>query len=562
MLTLTVARRPRCGGRAGTATSRATTLDVTPARDGDGARWTRGRAGSASARCAWTPRPTRTAPRSRCASTTCPVFVRGVNWIPDDAFPHPVTRDRYAAPARPGDRARTSTCCGSGAAASTSRRLLRPRRRARAARLAGLPVRLRGLPRGGAAARRGRRRGARARDAAQRRTRSLVLWNGNNENIWGFARLGLAGAAGRAHLGRGYYLDVLPAHRRRARPDPPVLAGQPVLRHRGRSTPTTPRTAPCTSGTSGTPTTTRSYRDYVPAVRRRVRLPGAARRTRRCAGRSSDEPLAPDSPGMAHHQKAADGDAKLPRGLDAHLPPPDDFDDWHCLTQLNQARADRSSASSTSGRTAPSAPAPSCGSSTTAGRSPPGRPSTATAAASRCGTRCAAPTPTGCSPSSRATAGRPWSRSTTPPTPWRGAGRPSPAPTLDGEPGAKPTLDARRARVLRGGAGAAGRRWRGRATPPRELLVADGGDGAERALWFFAEDQDCGWPPAAFDARSSRSTAATRVRVTARTLLRDLALFPDRLDPAAAVDEALVTLLPGESATFTVRTPGPLDPRR
>ena len=45
-----------------------------------------------------------------------------------------------------------------------------------------------------------------------------------------------------------------------------------------------------------------------------------------------------------------------------------------------------------------------------------------------------------------------------------------------------------------------------------------------------------------------------RVTVTARTILRDLALFPDRLDPAATVDNALVTLLPGESATFSVRS--------
>ncbi|MEK8107689.1 hypothetical protein NKG94_26425 [Micromonospora sp. M12] len=53
----------------------------------------------------------------------------------------------------------------------------------------------------------------------------------------------------------------------------------------------------------------------------------------------SDEPFAHDSPGMAHHQKAAGGDAKLQRGLNAHLPTPADFDDWHYLTQLNQARA-------------------------------------------------------------------------------------------------------------------------------------------------------------------------------------------------------------------------------
>jgi len=38
--------------------------------------------------------------------------------------------------------------------------------------------------------------------------------------------------------------------------------------------------------------------------------------------------------------------------------------------------------------------------------------------------------------------------------------------------------------------------------------------------------------------------------VTARTILRDVTLFPDRIDPAAVVDQALMTLLPGESATF------------
>ena len=48
--------------------------------------------------------------------------------------------------------------------------------------------------------------------------------------------------------------------------------------------------------------------------------------------------------------------------------------------------------------------------------------------------------------------------------------------------------------------------------------------------------------------------------MTARTILRDLTLFPDRLDPEATVDEALVTLLPGESAVFVVRSQLSLDP--
>jgi beta-mannosidase len=40
--------------------------------------------------------------------------------------------------------------------------------------------------------------------------------------------------------------------------------------------------------------------------------------------------------------------------------------------------------------------------------------------------------------------------------------------------------------------------------------------------------------------------------VTAETIVRDLCVFPDRLSTTAAVDEALVTLLPGESMTFTI----------
>ena len=44
------------------------------------------------------------------------------------------------------------------------------------------------------------------------------------------------------------------------------------------------------------------------------------------------------------------------------------------------------------------------------------------------------------------------------------------------------------------------------------------------------------------------------MHVTARTLLRDVTLLADKLDPDAVVDDALVTLLAGESATFHVRT--------
>lgn len=87
----------------------------------------------------------------------------------------------------------------------------------------------------------------------------------------------------------------------------------------------------------------------------------------------------------------------------------------------------------------------------------------------------------------------------------------------------------------------------------RELLVARLGE--VRTVEFYEEDTRLALPAARCDVRVTRSegdASAYRVEVTARTLLRDLALFPDRLDPAVEVDEMLVTLLPGESTVFRV----------
>jgi len=42
--------------------------------------------------------------------------------------------------------------------------------------------------------------------------------------------------------------------------------------------------------------------------------------------------------------------------------------------------------------------------------------------------------------------------------------------------------------------------------------------------------------------------------VTAGALVRDLALLVDKVDPAATVDDMLVTLLPGETVVFEVAT--------
>jgi beta-mannosidase len=94
--------------------------------------------------------------------------------------------------------------------------------------------------------------------------------------------------------------------------------------------------------------------------------------------------------------------------------------------------------------------------------------------------------------------------------------------------------------------------------PRAEALVVDG-DG-HRAWWFFAEDRDIAYPTPRYDATVEPIDGGQRVTVTARTVLRDLTLFPDRLHPDARVDTALVTLMPGEAAQFTVRAPVALDP--
>ena len=85
-----------------------------------------------------------------------------------------------------------------------------------------------------------------------------------------------------------------------------------------------------------------------------------------------------------------------------------------------------------------------------------------------------------------------------------------------------------------------------------ELLLAEC-DG-ERAWWFFAEDRDAHLPEPELETTVDLVEGGYRVRVTAHALVRDLALLADRLAADAEVDDLLLTVLPGESATLLVRT--------
>jgi beta-mannosidase len=384
---------------------------------------------------------------------------------------------------------------------------------------------------------------------------SLVTWTGNNENIWGFADWGWQEPLAGRSWGAGFYHDLLPSVVSRLDPTVPYWPGSPYA---GR--PETHPNDPAHGTTHiwdvwNTDDYTR-YRAYRPrfAAEFGYQAPPAFATLRRAV---SDAELAPDSPGMRHHQKAADGDAKLRRGLDAHLPDPRDFADWHYLTQVNQARAIalgvehfRSLAPWCAGTVVWQLndcwPVTSWSAVDGDGRPKPLWYALRHAYADRLLT--IQPRDDGLVLVAVNDGPHAWSAS----LPVRRVdltGATLAAAELTIDVGARDTLTL--------------------ALPPQvavpgdaggELLVA--GDGADRALWFFAEDRAGRLPRAAFDARVDPVPDGVRVTVTARTLLRDLTLFPDRLDPAARVDTALLTLLPGETAAFTVRTTAPGDPAR
>ena len=91
--------------------------------------------------------------------------------------------------------------------------------------------------------------------------------------------------------------------------------------------------------------------------------------------------------------------------------------------------------------------------------------------------------------------------------------------------------------------------------PTHEYLVARE-ESAPAAYWFFVEDPQLqlATPGDALEVDVERTGSGYAVRVSASSLVKDLTLFPDRLDPLAGVDTALVTLDAGQSHTFQVNS--------
>jgi len=397
---------------------------------------------------------------------------------------------------------------------------------------------------------------AEAREAVTRLSPhpSLVLWCGGNEDVVAYAewpgwRAQLEGRA----WGEGYYCDLLPSVVAELDPTRPYFANSPYS-FGPFASPNEPALGDVHIWDVWNEKDYTAYRDWRPRFASEFGFqgpPGWSTLTRAV----HDEPLRPDGPQMLVHQKAEDGNLKLARGLAPHLPVPSDFIDWHWATQLNQARAIRVGVEHFRSL------APSC-------------TGTVLWQLNDC-----------------------W-----PVTSWS---------VIDGDGVLKPAWYALRAAhadrlltfrpdgddVLAAAVNDTAEPWLAEITLRRSSLEAellsekvlslevgprtagnvvvppgmlDGGDlddlltaqtaGSERAWWYLREDVDGGLPAADIDAEVSLVPGGYRVHIRARSFVKDLAVLAERIDRSAVPDAMLLTLLPGEEASILIAGGIDLDP--
>jgi beta-mannosidase len=483
-----------------------------------------------------------------------PVFVKGANWIPDDAFPHRVTPSRYAQRLSQAAEAGVNLLRVWGGGiyeddafyAECDRRGLMTWQDflfACAAYSEEEPLRSEVI--------------AEARENVVRLMPhpSLVLWNGNNENVWGYADWGWDVRLDGKSWGGGYYDEVLPAIVAELDPGRPYSAGSPSSFGPGHH----PNDA--AHGTMHIWDVWNQL-DYTRYRSHRPRFvaefgwqgPPTWATLRRAI---SDDPLTPESPGMLAHQKAAEGNFKLTGGLIPHLPLPSTMDDWHWAMSLNQARAVRTGieyfrslspycTGSVMWQLNDCWPAISWSAIDGDGRRKPLFYALRAAHADRLLTvqpdgdelRVVIINDT--------------------PKPWQGllqlsrmsyAGAIAIAAEIAVDVTERSTLTVTVPAAL--------------ATPDRpgdEFLLAQ--LDRDRTLWTFVENRDAALPVPSIQADAVATDGGYLVTVTALAFLLDCALLVDKVDPDAVVEDMLVTLLPGESVTWKVDSDVRFDPAR
>lgn len=267
-----------------------------------------------------------------------PIFVRGANWIPDDAFPHRVDRARYAERLAQAQFANMNLIrvWGGGLyetedfyAECDERGLLvwQDFLLACAAYSEEEPMRS--------------EIEAEAREAVVRLGwhPSLVVLNGNNENIWGFQEWNWEPRLEGRTWGPYYYYELFPDLVAELAPHVAYTPGSPF---------SPDRDAPQNDPDQGSmhiwdlwnQKDYPHYRDYRPRFVAEFGWQGPPTWSTLTES-ISDSPLGPESPGMLLHQKALEGHVKLIDGLVPHFRLPESMEDWHWAMSLNQAVAIR-----------------------------------------------------------------------------------------------------------------------------------------------------------------------------------------------------------------------------
>ncbi|MHC6228749.1 glycoside hydrolase family 2 protein [Arthrobacter sp. MMS24-T111] len=389
---------------------------------------------------------------------------------------------------------------------------------------------------------------------------SLVLWNGNNECFWGFWDWNWKQELDGRGWGRRYYTDLLPAVVAELDPARPYWAGSPYSGDPERH-PNDPRHGNVHIWDVWNEDDYAHYADWNPRFVSEFGYQGPPNWSTLTRALEPAE-LDLDAPAFQQHQKAEDGGAKLQRGLSAHLPMPSDFQEWHFLTQVNQARAIKF------GIEHFRAGWPRCAGSIVwqlndcwpvvswAAVDGDGRPKPlwfAIREAYR--PRLATVQPRGGSlalvlvnDSARAWEGTVGLEllSACPPAAADGRALPVEASgQFDLRVPPRETVEVPVPLEMQE-----------TGLPSTAVLAIRGPDisGSGRLLYFFGEDKDRITTPARVTARSIRVPDGIDVTVTALTVVRDLVLQADRLDPAASVSDQCVSLLPGESHTFRITT--------
>lgn len=387
---------------------------------------------------------------------------------------------------------------------------------------------------------------------------SLVLWNGGNENLWGHRDWGWAERLGDLSWGRGYATELLPRVVAELDPTRPYVPNSPSVPGDDALSlhPNDPDHGPSHQWEVWNRRDHTAYRDEVPRFCAEFGFQGPPTwATLARAVRAEDgTPATRDHATWAAHQKATGGDALIERNMAPHLGVPTDLDDWLWAAQLHQARAVRFgvehyrswwpvTAGAVVWQLNDCWPVTSWAAVDGDGRPKPLWWALRAAFAERLVT---------VQPRDDREALVVVNDT---PVLWKGVAVLE-RQTLDGR------VLARAERPLTVGAWSTGTfaiaaDVRTPQDPTGEVLVVT--LGAARAVHTWVPDVDLALDPAPVDVRVEPLQDGCRVDVVARSLVRDLTLLVDRLDPDAQVDEALVTLPAGTSASFRVRTAHELD---